>query len=82
MSPSRRRAEADLRDASARAALKSAEEMVKSAVRDVNRARRGLVRVTFWLPVELVAALDGIVGRRGRVGWLRRAMAEAIGGAR
>ena len=53
-----------------------------TAVRDVNRARRGLVRVTFWLPAELVAALDAIVGRRGRVGWLRRAMAEAIGGAR
>lgn len=53
-----------------------------TAQRDVNRQRRGLVRVTFWLPAELVAALDGIVGRRGRVGWLRRAMTAAIGGAK
>lgn len=53
-----------------------------TALRDISRQRRGLVRVTFWLPAELVAALDCIVGRRGRVGWLRRAMAEAIGGAR
>ena len=53
-----------------------------TAPRDISRQRRGLVRVTFWLPVELLAALDCAIGRRERTRWLRRAMTAAIGGAK
>ncbi len=52
-----------------------------TALRDISRARRGLVRVTFWLPVELLAALDVAIGRRERTRWLRARIAQAIGGA-
>lgn len=52
--------------------------------RDTARRARGLVRVTLWLPAELVAAWSERVGRRGRARsvreWLKGQVPLWLGG--